>query len=56
MKIGLTANPRKPAAIEIAHRALQLIGDRAEVVLSDESAPLSPPPRTAPSRTSTRTS
>ena len=38
MKIGLTANPRKPAAIELARRAVQLIGDRAEVVLSDESA------------------
>ena len=41
MKIGLTANPRKPAAIELARRALRQIGDRAEVVLSDESAALS---------------
>jgi len=41
VKIGLTANPRKPAAIELARRALRQIGDRAEVVLSDESAALS---------------
>jgi len=40
VKIGLTANPRKPAAIELARRAIKLIGDRAEVVLSDESASL----------------
>ena len=38
MRIGLTANPRKPSAIELARRAVRLIGDRAEVVLSDESA------------------
>ena len=42
MKIGLTANPRKPAAIELARRAVQLIHDRAEVVLSDESASVAP--------------
>ena len=38
MKIGLTANPRKPSAIELARRAVKMIGDRAEVILSDESA------------------
>jgi len=38
VRIGLTANPRKPAAIELARRAVKMIGDRAEVVLSDESA------------------
>ena len=38
MKIGLTAHPRKPSAIELARRAVKMIGDRAEVVLSDESA------------------
>ena len=42
MKIGLTANPRKPAAIELARRAIKLIGDRAEVIVSDESAGLAP--------------
>jgi NAD+ kinase len=42
VKIGLTANPRKPAATELARRAVRLIGDRAEVVLSDESAGIAP--------------
>ncbi len=42
MKIGLVANPRKPAAIELARRAVVLIGDRAEVVVSDESAGVAP--------------
>ena len=42
MKIGLTAHPRKPAAVELARRAVQLIGERAEVVLSDESAGIAP--------------
>jgi len=42
LKIGLTANPRKPAAIELARRAIRLIGDRAELLLSDESAALAP--------------
>jgi len=42
VKIGLTANPRKPAAIELARRAIRLIGDRAEIVVSDESAGLAP--------------
>ena len=42
MRIGLTANPRKPAAIELARRAIKLVGDRAEIVLSDESAALGP--------------
>jgi NAD+ kinase len=36
MKIGLHANPHKPAALELARQALRAIGDRAEVVLSDE--------------------
>jgi len=38
----LVANPRKPAAIELARRAVVLIGDRAEVILSDESAGVAP--------------
>ena len=42
MKIGLTANPGKPAAMELARQAVGLIGDRAEVVLSDESSSVGP--------------
>jgi NAD+ kinase len=42
VKIGLTANPRKPAAIELARRAVGLIGDRAQVVVSDDSAGVAP--------------
>ncbi|MGB6501498.1 MAG: NAD(+)/NADH kinase [Thermoplasmata archaeon] len=42
MKIGLTAHPRKPAAIALARRALEQIGDRAEVVLSDAAGPADP--------------
>ncbi|HXY12472.1 MAG TPA: NAD(+)/NADH kinase [Thermoplasmata archaeon] len=42
MRIGLTAHPRKPAAVELARRAVRIIGDRAEVIMSDESAPVAP--------------
>lgn len=42
MKIGLTANPKKPAAIELAREAVRLIGDRAEIFVSDESAAIGP--------------
>jgi len=42
VKIGLTANPRKPGAVELAREAVALIGDRADVVLSDETAPAAP--------------
>ena len=42
MKIGLTANPRKPAAIDLARRAVALIHGRAEVVLNDECAAVAP--------------
>jgi len=42
VRIGLTANPRKPAAMELARRAVKLIHDRAEVVLSDETAAVAP--------------
>jgi len=42
VKIGLTANPRKPAAMELARQAVGIIGDRAEVVLSDETAAVAP--------------
>ena len=42
MKIGLTAHPTKPIALELARRAVERIGDRAEVVVSGEIAPLLP--------------
>ncbi len=42
MKIGLTANPTKPAAIELAERAVRAIGDRAEVLLSDDVRSVAP--------------
>lgn len=42
MRIGLHANPHKPVALEIARRALGVIGDRAEVVVSDENPSLAP--------------
>jgi NAD+ kinase len=38
VKIGLTANPQKPTAVALAGRALERIGGRAEVLLSDELA------------------
>ena len=42
MRFGLTANPRKPFAVELARRAVQLIGDRAEVRMSDETSGAAP--------------
>ena len=42
MKVGVHANPHKPAAFELARRALGMIGDRAEVVLSEEVGSLEP--------------
>ncbi|MGD1100035.1 MAG: NAD(+)/NADH kinase [Thermoplasmata archaeon] len=42
MKIGLTANPRKPVAMSLARRAVELIDGRAEVVVADESAGIAP--------------
>ena len=42
MRIGLHANPHKPAALELARRALRAVGDRAEVVLSEEVASVEP--------------
>jgi NAD+ kinase len=42
VKLGLMANPKKPAALELARRAVQRIGDRAEVTLTDEIASLAP--------------
>ncbi|MGI0154745.1 MAG: NAD(+)/NADH kinase, partial [Thermoplasmata archaeon] len=42
MKIGLTMHPDKPKARELAIKLLELVGDRAEVVLSDEAGRLAP--------------
>lgn len=42
MKLGLTANPLKPAALALARRAVALIGDRAELELSEEIASIAP--------------
>ena len=42
MKIGLTANPRKGAALELARRALEILGERAEVVVSAEIPQIGP--------------
>ena len=36
MKIGLTAHPEKPGALELAAHVVELTKDRAELVLSDE--------------------
>jgi NAD+ kinase len=37
VRIGITANPNKPAAVALARRAIERIGDRAEIVLSTET-------------------
>ena len=42
MKLGLTANPRKPAAIELARKAVEVIGGRADLVVSDDSSAFLP--------------
>ncbi len=42
MKLGLTANPGKPDARQLARDVLARIGDRAEVVLSTEVSDLAP--------------
>jgi NAD+ kinase len=42
VKVGLTANPQKPVALELARRALAHIGDRAEVILSTEAREVAP--------------
>jgi len=36
MKLGLTANPRKPPALELAQRVVELVGDRAELEISED--------------------
>jgi len=42
MRIALHANPKRPAALDFARRALELVGDRATVVLTDEVRDLDP--------------
>jgi NAD+ kinase len=48
MKIAITANAEKPNAVDLVRRAIDLIGDRAEVVLAEgASLPIETPlPRT----------
>jgi len=48
VKIGLTANPRKPMALDLAKRALDLLADRAEVLISDEIPSIGPKHRHVP--------
>lgn len=38
MRVGVTANPLKPHAVALARRAIELIGDRAEVAVGTETA------------------
>lgn len=42
MRVALTANPKKPVAIAMAHRAVDAIAGRAEVVLSDQASAVAP--------------
>jgi NAD+ kinase len=42
VKLGLMANPQKPAALDLARRAVERIGDRAEICLANEIASLAP--------------
>lgn len=37
MRIGIAAHPQKPLALDLARRAVERIGDRAEVVLATET-------------------
>jgi NAD+ kinase len=37
VKIGLVANPEKPEAIRLAHRAVEKLRDRAELAVGDET-------------------
>ncbi len=38
MRIGIAGNPGKPLAVELARRAVERIGDRAEVVVASDMA------------------
>lgn len=42
MKIGVAANPKKPPALLLAHRLVERIGERADVIVSDESPDVAP--------------
>jgi len=42
VKIGLTAHPEKPKALDLASELIRLVGHRAEVLLSDEAARADP--------------
>jgi NAD+ kinase len=42
MKVGVTMNPTKPAALEVAKRVLRHLDGRAEVVLSDSATGAAP--------------
>lgn len=42
MKIGLTAHPEKPGALDLAAHVVELTKDRAELVLSDEIGSVGP--------------
>ena len=42
MRIGLTAHPTKPAALDLLRRTVERVGDRADLVLSDEVAHVVP--------------
>ncbi len=42
MKVALHANPNKPAAVELARRALRALDGRSDVVLSEELGALEP--------------
>lgn len=42
MKIGLTAHPDKPRALDLASELVQRVGTRAELLLSDEAARADP--------------
>ena len=48
MKVGLTIHPHTPQALALGRKVLSLIGDRAEVVLSDSARPADPARPSAP--------
>jgi len=48
VKIGLTANPKKTTALDLARRALEILGDRVEIVVSDEIPQVGPKLEHAP--------
>ena len=42
MKIGITAHPNKPVALDLLRHTVEQLGDRADLVLSDEIAAIVP--------------